>query len=96
MKIDLFKKRAWNAADLAEITGFSSRYWTGKAAAGEVPGAIQIAGNGGKWSFDPGRFMAWWKSHEVVPAPAPEIRIEGGNRTHTASSEKLAAMLGLN
>ncbi len=95
VEMDIFSKKAWNARDLAQITGFSSRYWTGKAAAGEVPGAVQVAGNGGKWSFDPKRFMAWWKSHEVRPPEVPDIKRGPSPQRHSPASNRLATLLGL-
>lgn len=92
-EVDVFSKKAWNARDLTEITGFYSRYWTGKAAAGEVPGAVQVAGNGGKWSFEPARFMAWWRSHEARPPHVPDVKQAPSQQRHSAAAEKLANLL---
>ncbi len=51
---------------VAEITGFTPRWVRQKAAAGKIPGAIQVD-DGGEWRFDAKRFMKWWNSKEKAP-----------------------------
>lgn len=45
-----------------EMTGFSARYFTGKAEKGLIPGAIQPGGPGTGWRFEEGAFNEWWFS----------------------------------
>ena len=51
---------------VAEITGFTPRWVRQKAAAGTIPGAIQVDA-GGEWRFDRKRFFKWWNSKERAP-----------------------------
>ena len=46
------ERRHVGAACLARQTGFTSRWFTGLAARGKIPGAYQPGGRGGAWRFD--------------------------------------------
>ena len=54
------ERRHVSAAELARRTGFSSRWFTGRAAEGKIPGAYQPAGSRGAWRFDEELFWRWW------------------------------------
>ena len=52
--------------EVAAITRFTPRWVRQKAAAGTIPGAIQVD-VGGEWRFDRKRFFKWWNSKERTP-----------------------------
>lgn len=56
--------RAVTLSHIAEITGFSARYWRAKAAAGQMPGAVQPSGEGGGWRVDYEEFKPWWNAQK--------------------------------
>ena len=49
------------APEIAARYGFTPRYWTKRAAAGNIPGARQPSGPGGGWLFDRDLFESWWR-----------------------------------
>lgn len=55
------------AATIASEYGFTARHWTRQAATGNIPGAYQPSGEGGRWVFDREVFRRWWatKQREV-------------------------------
>jgi hypothetical protein len=57
------------ARDLADMTGFTPRYFTELAATGRIPGAHQPTGTGGAWRFDLSKFREWWNSTESKVSP---------------------------
>ena len=59
-------ERPLDSTAVAEITGFTSRWVRQKAAAGTIPGAIQVDDRG-EWRFDRKRFFKWWNSKEKTP-----------------------------
>lgn len=62
-------ERPLDTKAIAEITGFTTRWVREKAAAGKIPGAIQVEA-GSDWRFDRKRFLKWWNSKEVPPRPS--------------------------
>src|SRR4051812_28439222 len=54
------ERRHVGAAHLARRTGLSSRWFTGRASQGKIPGAYQPSGEGGAWRFDEELFWRWW------------------------------------
>ena len=69
---------------IAEITGFTTRWVREKAAAGKIPGAIQVEA-GSDWRFDRKKFLRWWNSKERQPSPsAYEVRSRGSGPNRTA------------
>jgi hypothetical protein len=54
------ERRYLTAAQLARQAGFTARWLTARAAAGEIPGACQPGGAGGAWRFDEELFWRWW------------------------------------
>ena len=70
-------ERPLDTKAIAEITGFTTRWVREKAAAGKIPGAIQVEA-GSEWRFDRKRFFKWWNSKERQPSPsAYEVRSRG-------------------
>ncbi len=69
---------------VAEITGFTPRWVRQKAAAGTIPGAIQVDA-GGEWRFDRQRFFRWWNSKERAPCQ----RIYGVRSGGSASNGRM-------
>ena len=70
-------ERPLDTKAIAEITGFTTRWVREKAAAGKIPGAIQVEA-GSDWRFDRKRFLKWWNSKERAPSPsAYEVRSRG-------------------
>ncbi len=70
-------ERPLDTKAIAEITGFTTRWVREKAAAGKIPGAIQVEA-GSDWRFDRKRFFKWWNSKERAPSPsAYEVRSRG-------------------
>ena len=70
-------ERPLDTKAIAEITGFTTRWVREKAAAGKIPGAIQVEA-GSDWRFDRKKFLKWWNSKERAPSPsAYEIRSRG-------------------
>ena len=70
-------ERPLDTKAIAEITGFTTRWVREKAAAGKIPGAIQVEA-GSDWRFDRKRFLKWWNSKERMPSPsAYEVRRRG-------------------
>ena len=70
-------ERPLDTKAVAEITGFTTRWVREKAAAGKIPGAIQVEA-GSDWRFDRKRFLKWWNSKERAPSPsAYEVRSRG-------------------
>ena len=59
-------ERPLDTKAIAEITGFTTRWVREKAAAGKIPGAIQVEA-GSDWRFDAKRFFKWWNSKERAP-----------------------------
>ncbi len=53
-----------SAAYLAERTSLTTRWFTGQACEGKIPGAVQPAGPGGAWRFDEDQFWRWWGEKE--------------------------------
>ncbi len=69
---------------IAEITGFTTRWIREKAAAGKIPGAIQVEA-GSDRRFDRKRFLKWWNSKERAPSPsAYEVRSRGASSSGKA------------
>ncbi len=56
-----------SAAYLAERTSLTTRWFTGQACEGKIPGAVQPIGPGGAWRFDEDQFWRWWQSKERKP-----------------------------
>ena len=56
--------RAVTLSQIALETGFSARYWRAKAAAGQMPGAVQPSGEGGGWRVDYEEFKPWWNAQK--------------------------------
>ena len=70
-------ERPLDTKAIAEITGFTTRWVREKAAAGKIPGAIQVEA-GSDWRFDRKKFLRWWNSKERQPSPsAYEVRSRG-------------------
>ena len=63
---------------IAEITGFTTRWVREKAAAGKIPGAIQVEA-GSDWRFDRKRFLKWWNSKERAPCQRTFAVRSGGS-----------------
>lgn len=61
------RSRYISTAELAATIGFSARWLTARAAAGEIPGARQPAGPRGKWVFDEAQFWRWWETRGAKP-----------------------------
>ncbi len=57
-------------SDLEKLTGLSQRYWQRRIAAGEVPGATELAcGPQRRFFLDADTFSAWWATQpEAMPA----------------------------
>lgn len=91
------------AAYLAEKTGFSARWFTAGAAAGNIPGAHQPTGSGGAWRFDERAFWRWWQSRESKPKGGTWQASTGGGTSGGAafgvkavnSGSRLRQRLGL-
>src|SRR5688572_536705 len=49
------------AAELANLTGLSARYFQKLAASGKIDWAFQPTGEGGPWRFELAGFEAWWE-----------------------------------
>jgi hypothetical protein len=71
---DLDEKRI-RASSAAQRVGMSARRLVELAAKGRVPGAAQMAGGGGQWSFSLVKLEGWIREREAVAACRRE---EGG------------------
>jgi hypothetical protein len=49
-------------AELVARFGMTPRHWTRLASTGQIPGAWQPSGQGGKWLFDLQAFIGWRQS----------------------------------
>ena len=81
--------------DVAEITRFTPRWVRQKAAAGRIPGAIQVD-DGGEWRFDRKRFFKWWNSKEKAPCQRTYGVRSGGfgfKRTTRPSDSRLEQVI---
>ena len=71
-------ERPLDTKAIAEITGFTTRWVREKAAAGKIPGAIQVEA-GSDWRFDRKRFLKWWNSKERAPCQSTFAVKSGGS-----------------
>ena len=60
-------QRRVKAANVARMTGHSTRWVTNKAAAGEIPSAFQFS-DGGGWCFEEAMVRRWLKRMQRRPA----------------------------
>jgi hypothetical protein len=61
-------------ADIAEMTGFSMRYWQRRAAAGEIP-ETRVVKLGKRQTFliRADEFRRWWEKQQVEVKPCRKI-----------------------
>ena len=88
-----------SAAYLAERTSLTTRWFTGQACEGKIPGAVQPIGPGGAWRFDEARFWAWWNERGREPWQPSTRGAENGGRgpggTGASDGNLLERLLGL-
>jgi hypothetical protein len=83
------------ASYLAERTGLTARYFTGKAAEGQIPGAHQPSGPGGAWRFNEQKFWKWWAKKERKPDPWCPPYTPRVTRAPSNSADELRKLLGM-
>ncbi len=76
--------RYLTAAQLAERTGFTARYFRGLAQSGRIDWAFQPDGERGAWRFAEDGFKQWWKSGRISPPIGP-----AKSRTFTAEADRI-------
>ena len=89
-----------SAAYLAERTSLTTRWFTGQACEGRIPGAVQPGGPGGAWRFDEDQFWRWWGEKERKPwYPRIDRRERDTGRDAISpiddSGDRLKKLLGL-
>jgi hypothetical protein len=89
-----------SAAYLAERTSLTTRWFTGQACEGRIPGAVQPAGPGGAWRFDEAQFWVWWSERGRTPwypslGRMPRANSRDEIRAAEDSEDSLEKLLGL-
>jgi hypothetical protein len=67
-------------SDIADLTGFSMRYWQRRASAGDIPGTRVVKlGERRTYLVDADKFSKWWRAQQEEVKPCQKIPgISGG------------------